>query len=190
MRHVAGRPVRGWSAFLTVIAMILALVGPSPVSANVIATTGQLIKISPPADVLQSGFCSPDKVFTFDEQQGVTLGADVRVDYKTPGSYTAYAGNPIPTCRAAPSWTATSSTATLPVAEETRTARAPGRSRRTSSASSWPVPASSGATISVRRRRCTRAVFRRASSTSGAERRPTSCKSSTRARSREAADSV
>lgn len=81
---------------MTVIAVMLALVGSSPVSANVTATTGQLIKISPPSDVLQSGLCSPDKVFTFDEQQGVTLGADVRVDYKTPGSYTAYAGNPIP----------------------------------------------------------------------------------------------
>ena len=50
IRHAAGRRVRAWSAFMTAIAMILALVGPSPVSANVIATTGQLIKINPPAD--------------------------------------------------------------------------------------------------------------------------------------------
>ena len=67
--------------------MIFALAGVTPASANVTVTTGQLIKISPPADVLQSGLCSSDKVFTFDEQQGVTLGADVRVDYTAPGSY-------------------------------------------------------------------------------------------------------
>ena len=92
--------------------------GVTPVSANVTATTGQLIKISPPADVLQSGLCSSDKVFTFDEQQGVTLGADVRVDYTAPGSYSAYAGNPIPPFRAAPSSTATFSTATSATAAE------------------------------------------------------------------------
>ena len=78
------------------IVVIFVFVGLTPVSANVTTTTGQLIKISPPADVLQSGLCSPDKVFTFDEQQGVTLGADVRVDYTGVGSYSAYAPQPIP----------------------------------------------------------------------------------------------
>jgi len=91
----ADRSMRRHGAVLTVVVTLLALLGiAAPAAAVVASATGQLIKISPPANVLQSGLCSPDKVFTFDEQQGITLGADVKVDYTAPGTYTAY-GPPV-----------------------------------------------------------------------------------------------
>ena len=88
---MAGQSHRVWSAVVAVMVTVGGLVASgSPAGAVGTSTTGQLIKISPPTSVLQSGLCSPDKVFTFDEQQGVTLGAAVQTDYKAPGSYTAY----------------------------------------------------------------------------------------------------
>ncbi len=79
------------SALLAALLVVASLLGiAAPAMAVVAGTTGQLVKIAPPSSVLQNASCSPDKVFTFDEQQGVTLGAEVRTDWKDPGTYTAY----------------------------------------------------------------------------------------------------
>lgn len=88
---MAGRNRHSYLVVLVTLAVLGGLLGlAGPAGAVVASTTGQLIKIAPPTDVKQIGLCSPDKVFTFDEQQGVTLGADVPVDYKTVGTYTDY----------------------------------------------------------------------------------------------------
>ena len=63
----------------------------APASAVVTATTGQVVKIAAPADVRAAGICSPTSILTFDELQGVTLGAPLKVDFTQPGTYTSYA---------------------------------------------------------------------------------------------------
>ena len=89
---MAGKRIRGWTALVAITAIVGAItaLGTNPSSAYIASTGGALIKISPPASVnfYKNGICSPTKVFTFDEQQGVTLGAPVNVQYTTPGTYT------------------------------------------------------------------------------------------------------
>jgi len=85
---MAGRSQRIWSAVFAVLVVVggLAVTG-GPASANVTGTSLQLIKVAAPTDVRPAGVCSPDKVFTFDELQGVTLAAPVKVNYTDIGSY-------------------------------------------------------------------------------------------------------
>ena len=59
--------------------------------AVVTSVSSGLVRLTtPPADVRPAGVCSPTQGFVFDELQGVTLGADQKVDYNAPGSYSAY----------------------------------------------------------------------------------------------------
>src|SRR5678815_3707920 len=63
-----------------------------PSSAYIASVAGQVVKIAPPANVTSSGICSPDKVFVFDEQQGVTLASPLKVGFTSPGFYAAATG--------------------------------------------------------------------------------------------------
>ena len=88
---MAGRSHRILSAvFAVTIVMGGLVVAGTPANGVVAAAVGGIVKIAPPADVRPGGVCSPTQGFAFDELQGVTLGADVKVDYTTPGSYSAY----------------------------------------------------------------------------------------------------
>ncbi len=86
---MTSRSIRRASALVTVAVTIGALLGTvAPGGAFVTSTTDQLVKVSPPADVTDNPTsCSANSVLTFDEQQGVTLGAPVKYQFKDPGTY-------------------------------------------------------------------------------------------------------
>jgi PKD domain. len=67
----------------------------TPSGAYIASVSGQIAKISPPADVRTAGICSPNQALAFDEQQGVTLGAAMKADFKNPGSYAELPSTPI-----------------------------------------------------------------------------------------------
>jgi hypothetical protein len=88
---MAGRSQRIWSAVFAVLVVVggLAVTG-GPASAVVTTTTNNIVKISPPADVRPAGLCSQTSVYAFNELQGVTLAAPVKVNFTDPGSYAAW----------------------------------------------------------------------------------------------------
>src|SRR3954469_13017583 len=90
--RMAGRSQRMWGSVLAVAALLGGLVATTvPADAVVTSVSSGLVRLTtPPADVRIAGICSPTQGFVFDELQGVTLGADQKVDYNAPGSYSAY----------------------------------------------------------------------------------------------------
>ncbi len=73
-----------------VLSTVLALVGLVPAMAAdalITSTSGQVSWISPPASVVENQSQDPTKVLAFDEQQGLTLGANLRVDIIAAGTY-------------------------------------------------------------------------------------------------------
>jgi hypothetical protein len=64
-----------------------------PAVAYINAVSGNVIWLStPPADVRPAGISDPTNMFAFDEQQGATLAAPLRVDFVNPGTYTGVIG--------------------------------------------------------------------------------------------------
>jgi large repetitive protein len=58
----------------------------SPAAGYISTVSGQISRIAPPASVLPSGVSSPTQMFAFDEQQGATLSAPLKVDMTQPGT--------------------------------------------------------------------------------------------------------
>jgi hypothetical protein len=64
-----------------------ALIAQLPAAAVITGTTGAVVKIAPPASVEFEALTSDTEIFAFDEQQGVTLPANLAVDITQPGTY-------------------------------------------------------------------------------------------------------
>ena len=69
--------------FATVVGIVWAL----PAWGGIIATTGDVVVLSPPASVAVGQLESNTQISVFEEQSGVVLGTDLVVDVREPGSY-------------------------------------------------------------------------------------------------------
>lgn len=78
--------VRGFCRALLVVGVVASMsIGTS--GATIVGTSGQVTKIAAPASVEFGALESDTTMQAFDEQQGVTLGSDLKVDITGPGTY-------------------------------------------------------------------------------------------------------
>jgi hypothetical protein len=68
----------------------------TPADAYIATVSGQILKIAPPSSVMPAGISDATRMFVFDEKQGITLAAPMKVDFNTPGTYTASATKYVP----------------------------------------------------------------------------------------------
>jgi uncharacterized repeat protein (TIGR01451 family) len=82
-------------AVALVAAVVLVASGVAVAGALITSSTGQLVKLTaPPADVRLDKLQNATAAVAFDERQGATLSAPVKVDYVNPGTYSVFsAGN-------------------------------------------------------------------------------------------------
>jgi hypothetical protein len=85
MVRKSARAARGLVATAVVLAGVAA--GVRGANATIVGTTGQIVKISPPASVMPDTLESDTQAFAFDEQQGLLLSSGLTVDITTPGTY-------------------------------------------------------------------------------------------------------
>jgi hypothetical protein len=70
----------------TLTVLVVAVIG-STAQAAIVGTTGNIVQIAPPPSVQLGQLESNDHAVAFDEQQGVTLAANLPVDITVPGTY-------------------------------------------------------------------------------------------------------
>lgn len=82
-----------WGRTTVAIMVALSVLGMATIGSGYIAgSSGNAVRIAPPSSVTPTGVDHPTSVLVFDERQGVTLAAPVRVDFKNPGTYTGTIG--------------------------------------------------------------------------------------------------
>ncbi len=81
--------MRARSVLLGVISLLVVgvVVFVLPAGASIVSVSGQIVLIAPPPSVQFGALQSDDHMFAFDEQQNVTLPADLPVDISQPGQY-------------------------------------------------------------------------------------------------------
>src|SRR5581483_4823215 len=73
------------------LASLIAVLAPLPAPAAIVSTSGAVVEVAAPPSVAKNAYVSDTEIRAFDEQQNVTTGAPITVDFTEPGSYDSLA---------------------------------------------------------------------------------------------------